>query len=153
MDYPLKENAGSYPTSIFIGSADKSLPYFIEQFTWINPNFCRIKLEDINNREDALKLCRKDVLVDQKNFENYFEEASNEIEGYQDLAGFNLLDENQKTIGEITEMLVLPGQYLARLKLENKEILIPLNEETVIEINEKANTVIVKIPEGLLDIF
>ena len=46
-----------------------------------------------------------------------------------------------------------PHQLLCRIEMAGKEVLIPLNENTIRKIDNKAGRVIVELPEGLLEIY
>ena len=70
------------------------------------------------------------------------------------LIGYTIYDdENEVVLGTITEMIEQPHQLLAKIFIDNKEVLIPLNEATLLEINRKKKEVVVDLPEGLLDVY
>ena len=66
--------------------------------------------------------------------------------------GYTVINKN-KALGEILEVIEQQHQLLFRLEIQNKEILIPLNDETLKKIDHKKKQVIVELPEGLLDIY
>jgi 16S rRNA processing protein RimM len=44
-------------------------------------------------------------------------------------------------------------QMIAKCIVKGKEVLFPLNEDIVIEINEEEKKVFVELPSGLLDVY
>ena len=75
------------------------------------------------------------------------------IETYTSIGYTIYDDENEVVLGTITEMIEQPHQLLAKIFIDNKEVLIPLNEATLLEINRKKKEVVVDLPEGLLDVY
>ena len=59
------------------------------------------------------------------------------------------MSEQQK----ILELIEKPHQLLCRLDRKGKEVLIPLNEETLQKVNHKKKEVLVELPDGLLEIY
>jgi 16S rRNA processing protein RimM len=51
------------------------------------------------------------------------------------------------------EIIEQPHQLLCRIEINEKEVLIPLHEDTIRKIDKKLKQVIVELPEGLLDIY
>jgi len=68
------------------------------------------------------------------------------------LLGYHIY-ENDKQLGEILELIEQPHQLLCRLQIENKDVFIPLHEESLEKVDHKKRIVHVTLPEGLLDIY
>jgi 16S rRNA processing protein RimM len=68
------------------------------------------------------------------------------------LLGFGVV-ENDQVLGKILEVIEQPHQVLCRIEYQNREVLIPLHEETILKIDRKKNQVIVALPPGLLEIY
>lgn len=131
---------------LFIGSHRNHIPYFIETIKPGNPTI--LKLEDINNPEEVVTLHNKSIFV---------QDASMlEIEHVED--NFNVLvgciahDENDEPIGEILRIEEFPQQIMAFIKHNKKEIMIPLNETYILQINVKETYIQLKLPDGILDL-
>ncbi len=70
-----------------------------------------------------------------------------------DLLGLNVVTEDGDPIGTVAEVLHLPAQdVLAVRAADDREILVPFVSEIVPEVDLDAGRVIVRPPEGLLDI-
>lgn len=69
------------------------------------------------------------------------------------LSSFSIKDTHTGFQAKIEQVFESAGQMLAILKHENKEIIIPINEHFIEDIDEKENIIFLNIPEGLLDIY
>ena len=124
------------------------LPYFIISKDINTEKQAIVLLEDIDNKEKAHPLQGKDIYAKDDDLTEILEE-----EPYHDLAGFTISDKNMGIIGEITKVLELPHQFLAQVFKDEKEILIPLNDDFILNIDEKKKLIEMQLPDGLLDIF
>lgn len=126
---------------------DELIPYFIESAKIKNEEEIYLKLEGISSREDTQKYLQKEVWLTQEMFDKYAGKSSPIF-----LVGFQLMEAGV-LIGEILEIIEQPHQVLARIDLQGKEALIPLNEQTLLKIDRKTRLVQVQLPDGLLDIY
>ena len=44
-------------------------------------------------------------------------------------------------------------EMLAKVTIRGKEVLLPLNEQSLVKVDKKKQTVYLQLPEGLLDIY
>jgi 16S rRNA processing protein RimM len=123
------------------------LPYFIQSSKSKTKDETSVKLEGVDTREKALKLVQKNIWLQEADFRKLV--AKNSPLG---LLGYTLIDQG-KTLGKIDEVIEQPHQVLLQINIEGKEALIPLHEETLVNIDHKKNEVYVTLPEGLLDIY
>lgn len=72
---------------------------------------------------------------------------------YFDLKGFTVSDETQGELGEIIDVNEYPQQFVATVLYKGTEVMFPLNEDMIVEIDEDEETLLVDLPEGLLDIY
>jgi len=140
-------------SAIFLSLQGQPVPYFVESFD--TRNDLLLKLEDIDSKEaaaelsgKALSLREQDIIPDE---EREFELTEEELE-YSFLTGYELHTEEQGPIGAILEILEFPQQEMARLEIDQKEVLIPLHEDFIQSINEEHKQVTMSLPEGLLDL-
>ncbi|MFN2458321.1 MAG: ribosome maturation factor RimM [Chitinophagaceae bacterium] len=126
---------------------DAFIPWFIESTRIKSNNELYLKLQDVNVREAAIKLTQKDVWLPEEDFKKFSAKSSP-----GNLLGFSVI-EKEKELGKILEVIEQPYQLLCRIEINNKEVLIPLNAETLKKVNQKDQQVIVELPEGLLEIY
>lgn len=134
--------------SIFIElRKDKLIPYFIESAQPRSDSEILIKFEGIDTKEQAAALSRKTVYLTEADFEKHAA-ASAPIS----FLGYSIV-EADKTLGEIAEIIEQPHQLLCKIFIDGKVVLIPLHEQTLINIDQKKKLIYVELPEGLIDIF
>ena len=68
------------------------------------------------------------------------------------LEDFVLFDKEKTRIGSIREIVEYPQQLIAVVEYEGKEIMIPLAEQLIIEIDEENQKLVMELPEGILDL-
>ena len=134
--------------TIFIEQSRNSfLPWFIASTKTKNDEEVYVKLDGVDTREAAVGLTRKEVWLTEDDFKKHAAKSSP-----ANLLGYTIVTE-EKSLGEIIEVIEQPHQMLCRLEINKKEVFIPLNEDTLIKIDHAQKEVQVKLPEGLLDIY
>jgi len=74
-------------------------------------------------------------------------------EDLESISGFSVVTAERELIGFIKEVIRNPGQWLLNIvDNDNREILIPLHEDFIIEVDQERKTIIMSLPEGLTDI-
>ncbi len=132
--------------AVFITTLGQKLPYFVKQIQDAN-NATILKLEGIDTKEMALSLSSMPIFMRDADVSV---EVTEEGLVYGFLEGYLIKDKMLGDVGKIEEVIELPQQEMAVVIYENKEILIPLNEHLIIEIDEKLERVLMDLPEGLL---
>lgn len=126
---------------------DVFLPWFITSTRIKSADEIFIKLEGADTRETAASLVQKDVWIPEAEHKKVAAKSSP-----VNLLGFSIVYEG-KTLGEILEIIEQPHQMLCRIEINNKEVLIPLHEETLQKVDKKKKEITVSLPEGLLEIY
>lgn len=134
--------------AVFIEEAKGSyIPYFVEKSKARTEEELICKFENINSKEAAHRFIRKNVWLAQKDFAA--------LAGAQSpvaLLGYMVFDDKQP-LSVVEEVIEQPHQILLKITMENKEILIPLHEDTLDKIDRKKQEIHVTLPDGLLDIY
>ncbi|QEC69028.1 16S rRNA processing protein RimM [Panacibacter ginsenosidivorans] len=123
------------------------LPHFVTSSKAKTEEETILQFDDIDSREKALKFIKKQVWLTEEDFAKYAAKNSPIA-----LIGFTLLNEGEK-LGIIDEVIEQPHQVLLTIKINGKEALIPLHEETLDNIDRKKKEVHVTLPDGLLEIY
>lgn len=134
--------------AVFIEERKKSfLPWFIESAKIKSDEEIFLKLEGVDARETSMKLVQKEIWIPEPDFKKFAAKTSP-----VNLLGYTIISETG-SLGEILEIIEQPHQMLCRTEISSKEVLIPLNEETLQKIDHKKKQVIVILPDGLLEIY
>lgn len=134
---------------LFLELNGKMVPFFNASHKLYDNSTGLFFFEDVDHIDKAQPLLKKKVYLPL----NKMPERGEEDFGYQDLKGFVVTDETEGTLGEITAVNEYPQQFVASVFYKEKEILFPLNEDIILEIDEEQQTLIVDLPEGLIDLY
>lgn len=135
-------------SAIFIEvKKDEQLPYFHENTIVKNNEESIIKLEGVDTKEAASRLLQKKIWITKQDFEKLVSKNAP-----VNLTGFIVFNHTEK-LGAIEAVIEQPQQILLQLTINNKEVLIPVNESTLKNIDRKKKEVHVVLPDGLLEIY
>lgn len=126
----------------------QQLPYFILHKDINTLAQAIVLLEDIDTKEKAQRLQGAEIYAKEDDLTEILEE-----EEYQELIGYEIIDNKQGSIGIIEHIIEMPFQIMAQLFIDKKEILIPLNDDFILKINPDKKQVKMQLPEGFLSIF
>jgi|SRR5450432_80707 16S rRNA processing protein RimM len=126
---------------------DEMLPYFIDNIRKKGDTELYLKLEGIDTKEAATKFIRHDVWMKEEEVQIHTQK-SNPI-GW---VGYRVLDQG-KDLGSILEVIEQPHQVLCRIEIDTKEVLIPINEQTLSKVDHKNRAVLLTLPDGLLEVY
>jgi len=134
---------------VFADMNGKMVPFFVAVCKLQHNNTGNIYFDDIDHIDKAQPLLRKKIYLPLAKMPD----RSDDEFHYNDLKGFIVSDETHGELGEIIEVNEYPQQFVATVSYQNKEIMFPLNDDMIIEIDEDEGTILVDLPEGLLDIY
>ena len=139
-------------TIFFLEIKGKPVPYFVESIRFSNTPI--VKFEDINTPEAARKLSSSKILLRETDMlpeaDRLFEVEELEFEKY---VGFTITDEKNGLLGKIIRIEEFPQQEMAIIQYNDKEIMIPMNDKLIAEINEDQQQITVVLPDGLLELY
>lgn len=134
---------------IFAEMNGKMVPFFVSAFKMQPNSTGNIYLDDIDHIDKAQPLLKKKVYLPISKMPNRDDDDFH----YTDLVGFIVTDETHGELGKILEVNEYPQQFVATVSYQEKEIMFPLNDDMIVEIDEDASTLLVDLPDGLLDIY
>ncbi len=131
--------------AIFISVAGKPAPFFIKSFR--GENNLIVKLEDVDTREAAQQMAGAEVFLRETDIASG---SGGSQPDFSYLEGFIITDREAGELGPIEEVAEFPQQLMAILTYQGKELLIPLNDAFILNINERTRRIEMDLPEGLL---
>ncbi len=137
-------------STLYLGNNANPLPYFLKNLQDTGKGDFIVQFDNCNTRNDADELIGKNIFVPLEKLDDLFD--TSEITEYNKLIGFTVLNTEGETLGEIADIFELPQHWLAQIFIDNKEALLPLNENTIIKLSKKNKTVTLELPEGILDL-
>jgi 16S rRNA processing protein RimM len=126
---------------------DELLPFFIENIKKKGDDELYIKLEGIDSREAVSGYLRRDLWLNEEEIQAHTNK-SNPI-GW---VGYSILDQG-KDLGPVLEVIEQPHQVLCRLEIATREVLIPINEQTLVKIDHGTKSLLLTLPDGLLEVY
>ncbi len=134
---------------LFADINGKMVPFFVSSYKLQNNSTGNFYFDDIDHIDKAQPLVKKKIYIPLTKVPNRDDEDFH----YNDLVGFTVSDETHGQLGEILEVNEYPQQFVATVSYQNKEVLFPLNDDMIVEIDEDGKTLLVDLPEGLLDLY
>lgn len=135
--------------ALFIAYRNTFLPYFLEHSQLHKSDLLRIKIEDIDTENDAEALLKSDVYLPL--------ELLPKLEGnkfyFHEIIGFKIIDKDFGEVGIIKGINDSTAQALFEIDRNGTEILIPMNDEFIVEVNRDTKTIHIDVPEGLIDLY
>ncbi|MCD6063804.1 MAG: rimM [Flavipsychrobacter sp.] len=123
------------------------IPHFVIQAKVANGEEYIVNVEDVLTVEAAKKLIGKHVYVK----EDILADAVTDSPLLW--IGFNLVDIHKGSLGQIEDVVQVGPQWLARLTIEGKEVLVPLVEQMLVDVNMRNKYIRIDLPEGLIDVY
>jgi 16S rRNA processing protein RimM len=133
--------------SVFLEIRGELVPYFIEELQ-IRINQTIIRFEDIDTFDKAAAMIGTkmflplDLLPELKGKQFYFHEV----------IGFQVVDKDTGLLGTVKEFYAMAAQDLMVMSYQGKEVLIPVNDELVLNADKVNKIINVDLPTGLVDL-
>ena len=108
-----------------------------------------LSLENINTESEAKRFTNLDVYVPTEMLSDVFAE---EDFSWKDLIGFIVEDTQLGELGKIMAVDDSTMNILLNIDHQGKELLLPVAEEFIIDLNVEDMQLTVKIPEGLMEL-
>jgi 16S rRNA processing protein RimM len=134
--------------SVLLDIKGELIPHFVEAIQ-IRPNKSIIKFEDIDTIEAAQKIVNCDIYLPNDNLPELAEDQFY----YHEIIDFDVVDEQKGKLGKVTAVYTSEAQDLIAMAYENSEILIPVSDEIVKNIDREKKELYTNLPEGLLEIY
>ena len=135
--------------SVFVEIDGKLVPFFLEHIRLRNNGYAVVLFETINTEKKARRLLRcglflpLDVLPETKGNEFYHFEIS----------GFEVIDEKHGSIGTVEGVLDISGNPIIQIDCNGTEIMIPKQDDFIIETDRDNQILRIKAPDGLIEMY
>lgn len=134
---------------LFVEINQKLVPFFIASYKLQQNQTGYFYFDDIDHIDKAQPLLKKAVYV-----ANALKPVRGEDEFYyEDLIGYEVIEATAGALGKILNVQEFPQQHVATLLYQDQEILFPLNDDFITEIDEAEKVLNISLPEGLLEVY
>lgn len=126
------------------------IPFFIEGVQVLNNGTLRVKIEDVNSIEEAKPYIGKEVYLPL----NTLPELSGKEFYFHEVKGFDVIDLNYGEVGKVQKVMEHPKQAILEIvNSDGKEILVPINDDIIQEIDRSKGLLKILTPEGLIELY
>jgi 16S rRNA processing protein RimM len=135
--------------SVFVERHKNLIPFFIESLSLHKSELLRIKFEEIKSEEDANSLLGASLylpisLLPKLSGKNFY---------YHEIIGFTVTDLNFGTVGIVKGVNDSTAQHLFEIAHNEKEILIPINDTIIKNVDRNKRIITLCAPEGLIELY
>lgn len=133
---------------VYLDMAGTVVPYFVSSLHILN-NKAVFEFQDIDTLEKSEMLSKRDIYLPLSELPK--------LEGkrfyFHEVKGFTVFDELFGELGSVSEVLEYPNQSVLQIFHHEKEVLIPINDDIILEVDRTEKKIMVRAPEGLIGIY
>lgn len=122
------------------------VPFFLEEYRFRSDSTALVKLEGVDTAERARMFTNVEVYFPAK----HVEDAEPGELTWDFFVGFRVEEVNHGALGEVTEVDTATINTLFVVDHQGEELLIPAQEEFILNIDQKHKVITMDLPEGLL---
>lgn len=144
-------NPSDYTTldAVFIDINDQLTPFFVESLKLKNNGFAAVRFEGLNDENSAKKLLRKELYLPAQ--------VLPKLEGKHfydhEVVGFTVIDKHYGIVGKLEQVVDFKVNPLLQILNNEKEVLVPLLDDTVIDVDRQKKELRIQAPEGLIALY
>jgi len=137
---------------LFIEIDGALVPYFIESIKTTADLI--VQFEDLNTREKAAKLVSRPLYLHQRNIlpPEEKEIPVETIEPHLKYLNYQVEDLTLGPVGKILKIEAYPQQDMAFVAYQDREVMIPLHLDFIVEADVTNRKLMLDLPEGLLEL-
>lgn len=127
------------------------VPFFVVSYRFRSETAVLVRLEGIESESQAKELANKEVFYPVK-FEDSVDSEKEAVEDWDTYLGFKVFEKSAGYLGEITDIDDSTFNVLFKITKGEHEILMPVAEEFITDIDMDRQEMHVLLPEGLLSL-
>ncbi len=134
---------------VFVDVDGVLIPFFIDQLKPKNKGFVAVKFQDINEEIAAKKLLKKSIYLP----EDELAELSDTSFYDHEISGFKVYDQIKGFIGIVDTVIDLTSNPLLRIEFNTNEILVPIFDGLIKNVDRDKKELHIQAPDGLIDLY
>lgn len=135
--------------SVYLDIYGERIPFFITGVELKNRNSAVLSFADVDSTEVAEEYTGKEMFLPLSSLP----QLTGKQFYYHEVEGYTVVDTHFGELGTLLSILDLHHQALFQVKSGEKEILIPVVDDVIIEIDREKKVLTIEAPEGLIDIY
>jgi 16S rRNA processing protein RimM len=133
--------------ALFLDLDGSQVPFLIEKF--IVDSQLLIKLDEVDTPQQAELYTSKSAFLDKKEIKL----ASDEEDEAHPWIGYQVIDQEQNLRGSISSIEAYPNQLMSFIVNENHSFMMPIHEDTVMDVDDSKKVLQINMPEGIEELF
>ena len=125
------------------------IPYFLEKAEIQNNDLLRCKIEGVDDQTSAKSLVGTSLYLLQENLPKLKADQFY----FHEIIGFTIIDKDRGELGKVEKVLEYSTSNLFSIPIGDKDVLIPISDETIIKVDKTLGQIHVICPEGLIDLY
>ena len=135
--------------SVFVSLGNNLVPFFIDRCRLHKSDLLRIDFEEVKTESDADRIMGCEIylplaLLPKLTGDKFY---------FHEIIGFTLIDSIHGDIGKVQSVNDSTAQALFEVLKDDKQLLIPINDEIITAVNREKKTISVTTPEGLVSLY
>jgi len=135
--------------SVFVSLGNNLVPFFIKRCRLHKSNLLRIDFEEVKSESDADRIMKSGLYLPL----TMLPKLTGNKFYYHEIIGFTMIDSVHGNIGVIQSVNDSTAQALFEVQKEDKQLLIPVNDDIISTVDRENKTMYVTTPEGLVDLY
>lgn len=135
--------------SVFVSLGNNLVPFFIDRCRLHKSDLLRIDFEEVKTESDADRImgCKMYLPL------SMLPKLTGDKFYFHEIIGFTLIDSVHGDIGRVQSVNDSTAQSLFEVLKDDKQLLIPINDEIITAVNRENKTISVTTPEGLVALY
>lgn len=134
---------------LFIEQKSRLTPFFLEHFVMQPGDRFLAKFEELDSIDMVSPLVGSELFLPLTSLPKLADDQYY----FHELVGFEVLDKTKGLIGKVDQIYDLQTQDLLGVTYQGKEVLIPIQDGIIQQVDKAEKKVYCLLPEGLLDIY
>jgi 16S rRNA processing protein RimM len=135
--------------SVLVALGSDLVPFFMRQSRLHKSNLLRIRFEEVNTEPEASRLLGCELYLPLE----LLPKLTGNRFYYHEVIGFSLQDAVHGQVGVIRSVNDQGPQALFVAEKDGKELLIPVTDDFIVKVDREGQTVHIRTPEGLIDLY
>lgn len=135
--------------SVFVEFNKNLVPYFIENSSLHKNDFLRVQFEDVDSEEEADSLIGCEIYLPL----SMLPKLDGNRFYFHEVIGFEIEDKRVGIFGKIVSINDTTAQPLFEVINGDVEILVPMIDQFLVQIDRENKKVIMDLPEGLIEMY
>lgn len=135
--------------SVFVALRNNLVPFFISRCRLHKSQLLRIDFEEVNSESDADKIIGSELYLPL----SFLPELTGNKFYFHEVIGFKVRDTIHGDIGIVQSVNDTTSQALFEILKDEKELLIPINDEIITKVDREQKVIHVSTPKGLIDLY